>query len=302
MTPKISVLMPVYNVEKYVGEAIESILSQTFEDFELIIVEDASTDHTYDVIAQYKDERIKVVKNKINHGTAASLNIGLSMCQTEYIARMDGDDIAKSTRFEKQIRFMKDNPEIGISGSHMELINLDGTVMKEQMKKAGNENIKIGLFLGNTSLAHPSLIIRTSILNKYHLHYDPAFQYAEDYDLYCRASQTIKFDNYPESLIQYRIHSDSVSQKFHDQQILDAQSAMYLHLRRLKLPFTLENFKTHTFLSFPPNEWDSESKDKILKWIKYLIAWNNSNNIFDKKLFADSCEKYTQNIFEKRNF
>ena len=135
MSSIITVLMPVYNAENYVGIAIESVLSQTFGDFELLIIDDASTDQTFDVISQYKDKRIQKVRNYTNIGIAASLNKGLSMINSQYVARMDADDISKPTRFEKQLTYMKLHPELGFLGSHMELNNKDGVIIKKQHKE-----------------------------------------------------------------------------------------------------------------------------------------------------------------------
>ena len=292
--------MPVYNVEKYIGLAIDSILTQTFEDFELLIIDDASTDNTYDIISQYTDKRIRKIRNNANVGIAASLNKGLAMTDSMYVARMDGDDISKPTRFEKQIAYMRSNSNLGILGSHMELINENGIVLKEQHKKEGHINIKLGLFFGNTSLAHPSILIKKNELDKYYLRYDSAYHYAEDYDLYCRASQHIEFDNYPECLIQYRIHSESVSQKFHEQQIIDAKIALYLHLQRLKFPINKHDFNIHSFLSFPPKTWEDKTQDSVIKWIYYLDSWNKINKMFPSIQFSECCEQYLSEIMQRR--
>ena len=299
MRPTISVLMPVYNVEKYVAFAIESILSQTFEDYKLLIIDDASTDHTLDVIYQYHDKRIEVIKNHTNLGIANSLNKGLALIDSPYVARMDGDDIAKSTRFEKQLLYMKFNSNLSIVGSHMELIDFNGNVLDKQEKNTGNTNIQMGLFFGRTSLAHPSIIIKKSELDKYHLRYDSAYQYAEDYDLYCRASQYVEFDNYPESLIKYRIHPESVSQKHKKQQITDAKVALYLHLRRLHFPIDIQEFNIHSLLSVPPQKWDGLIIDKVIQWLNYLILWNEGKNLFPCDKFTNFCEKYIAQMKKK---
>lgn len=298
--PTISVIMPAYNVEKYIGDAIESILQQTFDDFEFIIIDDASTDQTYDIICKYHDKRIIRIRNQNRLGVAACINRGLSVCSSEFVARMDSDDISKPERFKNQIEFMSDNSNLGISGSHMEIIDSNGKIIKEQHKKTGDEAIKINLFLGHTSLAHPSIIIRKKVIDQYHLRYDTAFQYAEDYDFYCRCSRFIMFDNYPESLIQYRIHAESVSWKHKQQQIIDAQTALYLHLRRLRLPFSLENFKIHKLFAFPNEDTEYPLAHKINDWIDYLYEWNDKNHIFSGKLLKDSCMQY-KNFFLRSN-
>lgn len=131
----VTVIMPVYNVEKYVGFAIESIISQTFEDFKLLIIDDASTDHTLEVINQYHNKRIELIENHTNIGIANSLNRGLALANSPYIARMDGDDISKPTRFEKQIAYMKSDSKLSIVGSYMELIDDNGLILKKKRRK-----------------------------------------------------------------------------------------------------------------------------------------------------------------------
>lgn len=297
--PTISVIMPAYNVEKYIGKAIESILQQTFEDFEFIIIDDASTDKTHDIICTYHDKRIILIRNQMNLGVASCINKGLSIANSEFVARMDSDDISKPDRFKKQIDFMYANSKLGISGSHMEIIDDKGNLMKEHHKKIGDDAIKINLFFGHTSLAHPSIIIRKKILDKYHLRYDTAFRYAEDYDLYCRCSYFMALDNYPESLVQYRIHSDSVSQKYPSEQIIDAQTALYLHLRRLRLPFSLEDFKRHTQFAFSDESKINSSIQEISNWIDYLYIWNEKNNMFNRMLFEQSCTHYKKLFLQR---
>lgn len=296
--PTISVIMPAYNTEKYIGTAIESILQQTFEDFEFIIIDDASTDHTYDIICHYHDKRIIRIRNEKNLGVAACINKGILIAHSEFIARMDSDDISKPERFQKQMEFMNANSNLGISGTHMETIDKNGKVIKEHRKKIGNEAIKVNLFFGHTSLAHPSIIMRRKIMDMYHLRYDTAFQYAEDYDLYCRCSSFMSLDNYPECLVQYRIHSESVSQKYKQQQVIDAKAALYLHLRRLRLPFSLDDFKIHTQFAFPDADKKCAYAKKVFEWINYLYAWNEKNNIFSKNLFGKNCIQYRDFFME----
>ena len=297
----ISVIMPAYNVEKYIGKAIESILQQTFEDFEFIIIDDASTDKTYDIICTYHDKRIILIRNQIKLGVAACINKGLSIASSEFIARMDSDDISKPERFKKQIDFMCANSNLGISGTHMEIIDDKGNLRKEHHKKVGDKAIKINLFFGHTSLAHPSIIIRRRVMDLYHLRYDTAFRYAEDYDLYCRCSSFMTLDNYPECLVQYRVHSDSVSQKYKQEQIIDAQTALYLHLRRLRLPFSLEDFKIHTQFTFPDDSMKYLSTEKISSWIDYLYSWNEKNKMFNRELFEKSCAHYKEFFLQGEN-
>lgn len=300
VNPAISVVMPVYNVEKYIANSIQSILEQTYEKFELIIIDDASTDRTFDIIQDFKDNRIVKIRNKSNIGIANSLNKGINVSKADFVARMDGDDISMQDRFEKQLRFMKDSPKILASGTYMQLLREDGTAFKLQEKPLGKEKIKISLFFGYTSMSHPSLIIRKSLLNRYHLRYDSAFQYAEDYDLYCRCIQYAPLDNLPEALVQYRIHNNSVSQKFYAQQKNDARAALYLHLRRLKLPFTLDEFTIHTNISYPEDNCLLTVKE-IISWFDYLRAWNRKHKYFEINLFEEQCTLHQKKLLREKN-
>lgn len=297
--PTISVIMPTYNSEKYISSAIESILQQTFEDFEFIIIDDASTDQTYDIICSYHDKRITRIRNQRNLGVAACINKGILIAHSEFIARMDSDDISKPDRFQKQVQFMNANSNLGISGTHMEIIDNKGKVIKEHLKKIGDETIKVSLFFGHTSFAHPSIIMRSRMMDMYHLRYDTAFQYAEDYDLYCRCSSFMTMDNYPECLVQYRIHPESVSQKYTQQQVIDAKTALYLHLRRLRVPFSLKDFNIHTQFAFPDVNRKPSYAKKIFEWVDYLNIWNEKNNIFSKDLFEKNCIQYRDILLER---
>ena len=129
--PLISVIMPAYNAEKYIGEAIESILNQTLKDFELIIVNDASTDSTGNIIKSYaeKDSRIVVLVNENNLNIAGSLNRGISVAKGTFIARMDADDIALPERLEMQAKVMSENPQVAVVGNDIQLINESGVVI-----------------------------------------------------------------------------------------------------------------------------------------------------------------------------
>lgn len=299
MYPEISVIMPVHNVEKYIFGAVQSILNQSFENFELIIIDDASTDNTYNIINQFQDKRIIKLRNQSNKGIAVTLNKCLQFAHGEFIIRMDGDDISKPERFEKQLYYMKSNPELIISGTHIELIDSDGKPFKMQRKRIGNEEIKIGLFFGHTSLAHPSIIMRKQLLDSHYLRYDSAFQYAEDLDLYCRSSQYASMDNLDESLIQYRIHDESVSRKYRFQQLIDAKTALFLHLRRLKLPFTLEQFKIHASIALSDNN-SMISKKEIQLWFDNLRKWNQLNNCFNIEIFQKYCSIYQKKLLQER--
>lgn len=203
--PKISVLMPAYNSEAYIAEAIDSILNQTFSDFEFIIINDGSKDNTSSVVRKYKDKRIKFIDNKENKGLVAVLNQGLDLCSGEYIARMDSDDISFPTRFEKQIQYMESNPDVGILGTAGQNFGANNDICYSPEIVDSIELLK------NVGFYHPSVMMRKSVLDKYNLRYDPNYYLVEDHDLWARALKVTKLRNLPEVLIKYRVHSSSVS-------------------------------------------------------------------------------------------
>ncbi len=185
MTPKISVIMAAYNAEKYLKEAIDSILNQTYTDFEFIIIDDGSIDKTASIIASYKDKRIKYHKNKKNEGLIFSLNKGLDLAHGEYIARMDADDISLEDRFEKQIAFLEENNEIGACSTNLKYINVYGQQFSKDTWKQSSLPLE-WLILFQNPLAHPSMLIRNEVLRTYKLYYNKESYVAEDYDLWTR--------------------------------------------------------------------------------------------------------------------
>ncbi|NGP46765.1 glycosyltransferase family 2 protein [Bacillaceae bacterium SIJ1] len=155
---KVTVLMPVYNGAKYLSEAIESILNQTYKEFDLLIINDGSTDNSEEIINRFSDDRIKYIANDKNIGLIRTLNKGICLVRSEYIARMDADDISLPMRLEKQIKFMDEHQDIAVSGTSVLVFNEKGTIGKSIVSKDSNE-IKTRL-LFHCALMHPSVIIR----------------------------------------------------------------------------------------------------------------------------------------------
>ena len=205
MKPRISVLMAAYNAEKYVAEAIDSILGQTYRDFEFIIINDGSTDKTAEIIKSYKDPRIVFVDNKKNQGLIAVLNQGLDMAKCEYLARMDADDTCVPDKFEKQIAFMDANPDVGILGTDYQAFGGNDTIFRCP------EVIGFMELMKGNCISHPSVMIRKALFDKYDLRYDPDYVVAEDYELWSRAVRFMKIRSLPEIMCKYRWHETNVS-------------------------------------------------------------------------------------------
>lgn len=209
---KVTVLMPVYNGEKYLKEAIDSILSQSFKDFELLIINDGSSDNTENLLKSYNDFRIRIIDNKTNKGLIYSLNLGIKESKGEFIARMDADDISYPDRLKIQYEFMKDNPDVCVCGTGFQSFGESNFIHSQ------NKQITIFNLIKNNPVAHPTVFIRKSILFKYNLEYSYDFFACEDYELWSRIILVSKIVNIPNILLKYRTHNTNVSKVFSIQQ------------------------------------------------------------------------------------
>ena len=206
-TPKVSVLMPAYNVEKYVGAAIESILNQTFTDFEFIIINDGSTDNTAKIIKEYakKDKRIRFIDNKENKGFIARLNDCLDLARGEYVAKMDSDDISLPERFQKQVDFLDTNLDIGMVGAALKAFG-DADYVLRHPEKVGIIDFVYGC---KTTI----FMARREIIEKNNLRFDSNYFSAEDYEFYSRFARVAKIANIQDVLYMYRWHGKNVSKE-----------------------------------------------------------------------------------------
>ncbi len=206
-SPLVSVVMPVRNGEVFIRKAIESILSQTYKHLEFIIIDDGSTDSTVTIIKQYTDARIQLHSFDSPRGIVDALNFGLLKAQGEYIARMDADDISLPNRIEKQVAYMQQHPEVGVLGTQYKAIN-------GRTRKLPLTHTEIVWHLLNASpFVHPSVMFRTRIVHEHKLFYDKVFEFAEDLELWVRASLVTQLRNLPETLIQYRFHQGTHKQQ-----------------------------------------------------------------------------------------
>ncbi|CEN53975.1 glycosyltransferase family 2 protein [Capnocytophaga canis] len=212
--PLVSVLIPCYNVEKYVEEAVTSIINQTYDKLEIILIDDGSTDGTTNLLKKItkQDKRIVFVQNDKNIGLIDTLNKGLQICSGKYVARMDSDDISLPQRIEKQVRFLEKNKDIGIVGSYIQFFGEKKGIWRMETE---DRLIKSSLFY-NTCFAHPSVMFRNEVVKKNQLKYDKKYIHAEDYKLWYDFSKCTKMANLPVVLLKYRINKNQVSQKFND--------------------------------------------------------------------------------------
>ncbi len=206
-SPKLSVLMTVYNGMPYLPEAVESILSQDFADFECIIVDDGSTDETSRYLKQIQDPRVLILSQE-NGGTAAAANFGLAQCRGEYLARMDADDITLPTRFGKQVRFLDKNPEIGLLGTQLACMG-ECRIGKNLNLPCSNQAIRQSLLKGKHALCHPTLMMRTQLLREIGGYWK--LRLIDDWDMMLRMTEVTQAHNLDEVLHHYRVHRGSLN-------------------------------------------------------------------------------------------
>ncbi|MFV0417762.1 MAG: glycosyltransferase family 2 protein [Dysgonomonas sp.] len=206
--PKVSVLMPVFNAGQYLAQAIDSILSQTFKDWELILINDGSTDNSEAIIGRYDDERIYYIKNEANLGLIKTLNKGIDYCHGEYIARMDADDISHPDRFRLQVSFLDKHPVHVMCGTDATVIDNEGNQTGKIRNLADNDYLQVNL-LFSPPLIHPSVMIRGEMLQ--HNRYDESYKHVEDYELWTRIAKLGKIANISKELLKYRWHNSNVS-------------------------------------------------------------------------------------------
>jgi glycosyltransferase involved in cell wall biosynthesis len=214
-SPKITVLMPVYNGEQYLREAIESILNQSYTDFDFLIIDDGSTDQSANIINSYPDPRIRLVENERNMGLIHTLNRGIDLANSKFIARMDCDDISMPNRLSKQLALMEQHPAVGVCGGWIEYFMGKQLILKFPVN---DKDIKHAL-LSYNPMAHPAIMIRAEVIKKNHIYYDPEYQHVEDYELWARLSSITCFANIPEVILKYRIHPIQIGRIYSAEQV-----------------------------------------------------------------------------------
>lgn len=206
MSIEISVILPIYNASLYLKDAIDSILNQSFGDFELIVYDDGSTDDSRSIVDAYQDKRIVKRYFDENQGLIKILNLGFSEAKGKYIARMDADDISHPNRFEIQRNFLETHPEIGICGTQLELIHT-GEVLERPTEDG---DIRWWIFKGSP-FAHPSVMIRKQVIDDNNLRFDPKAYVVEDFDFWWHLAFHTKLANLNQTLLKYRIHEQQES-------------------------------------------------------------------------------------------
>ncbi|MFO0171938.1 MAG: glycosyltransferase family 2 protein [Aphanizomenon sp.] len=289
--PKITVVMPVYNGEKYLDTAIKSILNQRFMNFEFVIVDDASTDNSVEIINSYQDQRIKLIKNNVNLGIPTTRNKCLQESSGEYVAVLDCDDYAYPSRLAEQLEFMENNPDFGMVGSWVELIDenddLTGEVWNEDEP---SQKIPCRLLFHNY-FAHSAVLLRRSALDTVKINgeiYRKDYPNAQDYDLWVRISKKFKVWNIPKVLIKYRVHSHCISLK--SANLVEQLTCKIVteQMNNLGIQPTDKQLALHRQIgSYNPQEIDTsiEYIKEVANWLTILRNANKNTGVYDHHNF-----------------
>jgi len=275
--PKVTVVMPVYNAGRFLREAIDSILAQTFTDFEFLIIDDGSTDESQSIVRSYDDSRIRLVRNERNLGVARTLNKGLSLAQGMYIARMDGDDISEPERLRKQVDFFESDKQLGLCGSWA--LMFDRRPRYVERYPVGSDCIRATILFRNP-FAHTSVMMRTAIFKKHGLMYNPNCLAAQDYELWSHCVNVFRVDNIPEPLVRFRTNKFSVS---HTRFSLSNKQALLIQrheLSKLRVEVTDEELRFHRNVGNGTGVSSLEELKRADEWLSRLISINKNTRIY----------------------
>lgn len=286
--PKVSVVMPAYNAEKYIREAVDSILNQTFTDFEFIIINDGSTDRTKEIILEYDDPRIVLLENEKNRGIVATLNKGLDAAKGEYIARMDADDIAVPERLTIQVEYMDKHPEIGVLGTGLKKFG-DGIKDGKRIFSQNPDKLKAELLFA-TNIAHPTVVMRKAVLDAFHICYELEYAGAEDFLMWWKLSQKTQIATLPDILLNYRIHKSQITHDKGEKHKMLMDKMLTERFSDMHYQPSLEGRKA--LLQYCVGDYNKYSPDTLKHLIDILsdiLKWNKKSTFFDGKSLQEVC-------------
>ena len=276
--PLVSIVFTSYNHLEFLKQAIESILNQTFSNFEFIIINDGSTDESDKIIRSYDDSRIIYQSNSCNSGLIATLNVGISLSRGKYIARMDADDISYRNRFSIQYDYLEKNENVVLCGSWAKIIDSNG---KEsgRIKRINSHQLLRANMLFTTPFIHPSVMIRTESIKKEKFSENAI--HCEDLELWLRLSLNTNnlFANIPKYLLKYRIHEKNISVEFNDFQLEHRKEILKPYIESFIPLNSIEDELTH-FSLFQSKPLTKKEKARVKDWISKLVAANKEQNIF----------------------
>jgi glycosyltransferase involved in cell wall biosynthesis len=271
MSPKVSIVMSVFNGASYLRRAIDSILGQSFTDFEFIIIDDGSTDDTQSILQEYADERIRLFSNDANLGLTRSLNKGIEAARGEFLARLDVDDVAQRNRLERQAACLEGDRKLGIVGSICSMVDEDGRNVGLSDEPSSDIELRWRSLTG-VPFQHPSVMIRKDVLDRHRLKYDEQYETAQDYDLWVRLLGHAKGMNIQDPLVTRTRHQKSIGHRLKDRQSINHARVALGAMEEIwpGHPFTVERFNDlRLVLAVVPPGGGITNKDRCLLLADY---------------------------------
>lgn len=289
----VSVVMSVYNGETYLREAIDSILNQTYSNFECIVINDGSSDKSLSIIKSYTDNRIVLINNEVNKGLIYSLNKGIEIAKGDYITRMDADDISLPNRFEEQLKAFQFQPSAVVVSSDYYLLNKDKLSLIQT--NFSNQSLKT-ILLFTPCFCHPTVMIK-NVFKEKNLYYNKEFIHAEDYKLWTDLAFCGNFYNIPIPLLKYRSHPSQISTLNKNTQLQISATIRKNYLHNLRFNLSDQQFKTLNFIGNNEFITSKITLIEIENCLNELVNQNTKNSKFDTtefnkvifKFWLDSC-------------
>lgn len=288
MSALVSVIIPAYNVERYIGTCLRSMLDQTYVHQEILVVNDAATDNTLSVIKSFTDPRIRIIENETNLGLAASVNKAIQQAKGLYIARMDADDVAHPQRLQKQVEFLEQHADVSIVGTAMQSIGYSNYLHEfPETHEACKPHL-----LFNVCFGHPSVLVRKSVFdNPENLYHEDLRQYSEEYELWCRLVDKIRFANLPEALLEYRTfepaEKNDAEQKRKENSFTIRKNFIAAQLGEQ----SEKDYQYHDNISNLRKAKDMEELSVWLTWLERCIQLNNKYKAFDSRALQSELSK-----------
>ena len=275
--------MPVFNGERYLIESVDSILDQSFKDFEFLIVDDGSIDGSAAILKRYSDPRIRLISNGENKGLIYSLNLGFKMARGDYVARMDCDDLSLPSRLERQFHFMESNPDMAVCGCFTHVFGSETHIGRYPLK---DDLIRSWMLFGSP-FAHPSAMLRRKPIIENNLFFRESHRHAEDYDFWSRMPYALKMANIPEALIKYRTHKEQISDAFCNIQRANADNVRLNLFKKLGITPSSEELDLHVRIAHRQPEASLAFTDDAERWFMKLLSANRAAKQYQDAAFLE---------------
>ena len=276
-SPCVSVLLPVYNVEDYIGETLCSLLNQSFQDFEIVVVDDCSTDQTVERVRALADPRIRLIINPDNLGRAGSDNLGMELVRGKYVAKMDGDDVCRPERLAKQVAFLETHAKVDVVGCWVQCFGAGRMLFEYPTHPVDTR----AMMLFNMTIGNPAVMLRTSLWREKKMHYDEDLRQTEDYDFFSRYLPQLTIANLPEVLVDYRVLPHNTRPAVYEERLRTANQIRERLLSTFAIPYSAREAYLHNIISHHPFQLGDIPLSEVHDWLWKIYISNQHHGFAD---------------------